>query len=223
MVDERRERARRSHRTIAVVRDLVEVLAILAAGAWAIYTFIYEQRILPAKEPPSVLLTGSLQRLAERDGMVQMKITAKLRNTGHNRIYLIADSLAVSAVRYAPNPKPLVSHPSADVTEYARSTQVVRSAVIYRVQELTRYADPNSGRGYDIDPGEEIPYSGVFLVRKRDFDAMSLFGSVAYTKVDGVYPTKVTYMENGAVLFENTAHKPDYDRIEVTLDQATLW
>lgn len=120
MVDEHRERARRSHHTIAIVRDLVEVIAILAAGAWAIYTFIYEQRIVPASQPPSVTLTGSLQRIAERGGMVQMEYRATLRNTGHTRVYVIAEGFAAVGLRYARDAARRLSHPFQDMTEYAR-------------------------------------------------------------------------------------------------------
>lgn len=60
-------------------------------------------------------------------------------------------------------------------------------------------------------------------MKKSDFDAVSLHGSIAYTKVEGVYPTRVTYLENGAVYFDNAKQRSDYDRMEVTLDRATLW
>jgi hypothetical protein len=35
----------------ATLRHVVEVLALVAAGAWAFYTFIYQEKIKPANEP----------------------------------------------------------------------------------------------------------------------------------------------------------------------------
>jgi hypothetical protein len=48
------------HHISALVRDIVEVVAIIAAGIWALYTFVYAERVKPASEPPTVLLTGSM-------------------------------------------------------------------------------------------------------------------------------------------------------------------
>jgi hypothetical protein len=48
--------ARRSRdpHAFAVVRDIVEVVAIVAAGIWAFYVFAYENRIKPSLADPNV-------------------------------------------------------------------------------------------------------------------------------------------------------------------------
>lgn len=217
------ERRRPAHRTVALARDIIEIVAILAAGAWAIYTFVYEQRILPANQPPSLLLTGSLQRIGERGGMVQMAYRATLRNTGHVRVYVIAMSFAGLGLRYTSKGVPSTVHPVPGATEYMRSARVVSSTTVYRAQELTRYVDPRYTLGYEIDPGEQIPFSDIFLVRKGAFDTVTLEGSVAYSKFEREYPTTVTVMPNGVTHFVNAARRQGYDNLDVTLDRATLW
>ena len=37
---------------LATMRSVVEIVAIVAAGFWALYVFAYEQRSKPASEPP---------------------------------------------------------------------------------------------------------------------------------------------------------------------------
>lgn len=138
-------RRRPSPRTIAVIRDLVEVVAILAAGAWALYTFVYDQRIKPASEPPSVVLTGSLQRVGERGDKVQMQYHVTLRNTGQTRIYTIADGIVAVGLRYVPSRTATTWTPAPGVTEYARSVQPrppVRSEISGRFQDRSRRIDP---------------------------------------------------------------------------------
>ncbi len=44
----------RHHSRLRAVRDLAEVIAIVAAGMWALYIFVYEQRIKPALQQPAV-------------------------------------------------------------------------------------------------------------------------------------------------------------------------
>lgn len=221
--DVRREHRARSHRAVALTRDIIEIVAILAAGAWAIYTFVYQQRIVPANEPPSVLFTGSLQRMAERNGMVQMEYHATLRNTGHTRVYVIAEGFTAIGERYTRAGTPVLLHPFSGGTEYDRSARVLSSATVYRTEELTRYVSAKYGSGYDIDPGEAIPYAGTFLVPQSEFDAVWITGSVAYAKVDSVYPTKVQYVANGVIVFASATHDPNFKNLEVTLDRATLW
>jgi hypothetical protein len=218
-----RERRRPSHRAIAIARDIIEIVAILAAGAWAIYTFVYEERIKPAGDPPSVVLTGSLQRLGERDGMVQMGFRATLRDIGHTRVYIIAQAISAVAQEYTRDATPAVTHPFPGVTEYDRSARIARSVTVYRQEEFTRYADPKYKSGFELDPGDQIPYSGIFLVPKRSFDSVTIFGSVAFSKYRDVYPTTLTSLQNGVVIFTSTNHSPHYADIEITLDRATLW
>ena len=57
-------------RRTAAVRDVVEIVAIVAAGIWAIYTFVYVERLKPAWARPDVGLTASLHKLGERNGLV---------------------------------------------------------------------------------------------------------------------------------------------------------
>ena len=38
---------------MAIVRDVVEVIAIVAAGIWAFYVFAYENRIKPSISNPT--------------------------------------------------------------------------------------------------------------------------------------------------------------------------
>lgn len=70
-----------------------------------------EQRIIPASEPPSVLLTGFLQRIGEHGGMVQMEYHAVLRNTGHTRVYVIGMAFAAEGLRHTRKGAPFSSKP----------------------------------------------------------------------------------------------------------------
>jgi hypothetical protein len=217
-----RERIHRHH-VSALVRDIVEVVAIIAAGIWALYTFVYVERIKPAGEPPSVVLTGSLHRLGERNGLVQMEYQATLRNTGQTRVNVIAVAFTVNGTKYATTRTPTTVSPYSGTTEYFRTGRVLFIRPVFRAVDLTRFAKPEYGGGYEIGPGEQIPYSGVFLVRRSEFDALTFDGSVADSKYDGTYPSKVNTTPAGAVYFTSTNGDAQYHSLQVTLDRATMW
>lgn len=215
---------RRGH-SLTKTRDLIEIVAILAAGIWAIYVFAYEQRIKPAGEPPSVLLSGSLHRLGARGGLVQLGYDGAIRNTGRSDVSLIALGFVANGLRYTAKGSTLGDRLSPGLALYERDARVGSRVLTYRQTELTRFANKRFGGGITISPGEQVPFSGIFLVKSGEFDAIVLYGSVAYTKrgIDGAYPTKITDTPNGAVYFDSLKKDPNYYSIEVTLDQITLW
>jgi hypothetical protein len=210
---------------LATARDLVEIVAILAAGIWAIYVFAYEQRIKPAGEPPSILLFGSLHQLGAHDGLVQVGFKGDIRNTGHNDVAIVALGFVVNGLRYTTKGTPLENRVSAGLNLYQRDARIGSRTLVYREVELTRFVDKRYGGGFTLSPQGEVPYSGIFLVRSGEFDAIALYGSVAFTKIgiDGGYPTRITYTPNGAISFASQNDDPNYDSLEVTLDQIALW
>ncbi len=213
------------HRGVATARDVLEIVAILVAGIWALYVFVYEQRLKPAGELPSVVFTGSLHRLGEHAGLIQFGLRGNVLNNGRTDVSIIAVGFAADGLRYAPLAKPSVDRSVHSDTIYQRDARVVSRTLVYRLVELTRLAEPKYGSGFRLHPGQEVPYSATFAVKSGNFDAVTLYGSLAYTKFDvgGGYPTEVDHTPTGAVVFNSSNHSPHYSSLEVTLDEVSLW
>jgi hypothetical protein len=211
--------------TLAPLRDLIEIVAILAAGIWAIYVFAYEQRIKPAAEPPSVLLSGSLHNLGARHGLVQLGFKGSLRNTGNGDVSLVGLGFTANGFRYTTQGTPASSTVAPGSTLFQRDARVGTRTLVYRAAELTRFVNRRYGSAFTISPGEEIPFSGIFLVKSGEFDAITFYGSAAFTKIakEGAYPTRIGYTRDGAVTFNSLNDDPNYYSLEVTLDELTLW
>lgn len=77
------------------VRIIVEIVAIVAAGIWALYTFVYEQRIKPLAEAPSFSITTLVEQSATTNGVVFLTVRKRLENTGNVPIDVAAESLSV--------------------------------------------------------------------------------------------------------------------------------
>jgi hypothetical protein len=58
----------RSSWSMETLSSAVQTLAIVLAGAWGVYTFVYEAKIAPGLAPPSVSVTSALERVGEKDG-----------------------------------------------------------------------------------------------------------------------------------------------------------
>jgi hypothetical protein len=211
--------------TVSLVRDVVEIAAILAAGIWALYVFAYEQRIKPASEPPSLVLTGSLHRLGAHNGLIRLSMNATILNNGHTNASLIATSFAADGLRYTANAVPTTDRSIDGLTTYERDGRVASRTLVFRIIELTRQVSPKHSTSFTLSPGQTVPYSAIFVVKSGEFDSISLYGSLAYTKngVQGGYPTNIQYTPTNAVFFDSTNRDPDYYSEEITLDQVSLW
>jgi hypothetical protein len=64
------------------VRLWVEILAFAAAGAWAIYTFVYQTQIAPAFVPAHEVFAVSVQRLASTASGNVARVQLTIRNDG---------------------------------------------------------------------------------------------------------------------------------------------
>ncbi len=210
------------HRGVAIARDAVEIAAIVAAGVWAVYTFIYVEHVKPAGETPAVTMTGSLHRMGERNGLIQFAWNAVVHNVGQTRIYFIAESFTVTGEIYTTQGTPYTFAQGA-TTEYERSGRIARIVPIFRETELSRYVDPKYHISIFLDPGEQATFSGDFLVRHDDADVIVLWGGAAFTKSPRLHPTKILYTPEGAVYFSPIGDDSDYHSFLSARDRTTLW
>ena len=199
----------------------MEIVAIVAAGIWAIYTFVYVERIKPSHDVPQVTMTGSLQRLGERNGLVAFRYSVDIRNTGHVRFTTIATAFTAVGVRYAPQGVRTPKNGLGDAP-YERDAHEVFRTAIYRDMSLGNLAGGHGGK-YQIDPGMTIPESGIFFVRRKDFDEVLLSASLASSKYERHFPTRVSVDSYGDVEFDSLNKDPDFNFLQEIVDRASLW
>lgn len=77
------------------LRTAVEVVAIVAAGIWALYTFVYEQRIKPLSEAPSFSVPTTVDQGPTVDGVAFLTIHKRLDNTGNVGVDIAAEAFSV--------------------------------------------------------------------------------------------------------------------------------
>jgi hypothetical protein len=77
------------------LRTAVEVVAIVAAGIWALYTFVYEQRIKPLSESPSFSVPTTVDQGPTVAGVAFLTIHKRLDNTGNVGIDIAAEAFSV--------------------------------------------------------------------------------------------------------------------------------
>jgi len=169
---------------IALVRDVVEVVAIVAAGAWAFYVFAYENRIKPSLAGPEVNVVASMQRLSERHGLIAVGIRLQLHNIGTVRAHFLGMAMNVYGQRVAAaQPQILLGKGSLqyDFSGHARTGPRVPA---YSYAYITHLGDPSTGQDTSLDPGSTLENDRTFYVPQGRFDLLSLGFDAPYTKFD---------------------------------------
>ena len=158
--------------TITVIRDVVEILAILAAGIWAFYTFVYENRIKPASLSPDVTISGSMQRLGVTHGLEAIRLVTTSHNVGTMPIKFLAFGVVVTASTIVETKKPNYLEHSEVTDSFARHYRLTNSTIVYRNMRLTHDADSRAGAGLSQQPGSSASTEYVFYVPVHKYDRL---------------------------------------------------
>jgi hypothetical protein len=208
----RRDRASEAS-TLTMARDVVEIVAILAAGIWAFYVFVYENRIKPALQPPDVTITGSMDRVGRVHGLYAIRLTVEANNVGSTAVTFLAYSVTVIGTRVVLSKTPLyIMHtPYADA--FQRHFRLVDSVVVYRNAFLTRDADPNTTTGFTLRPASSSKEDYVFYVPAGTYDRLNaVFVGRIERKGGPQMKTTMTIGPNGVpVIAGDTNPADDFD------------
>src|SRR5215218_6583250 len=80
-------RDRRPWLTSAIVRDVIQALALLIAAMWGGYTFIYREIIIPARRPAALVVTPTLEAIGRRGDTILARATFHMVNHSASKVY----------------------------------------------------------------------------------------------------------------------------------------
>ncbi len=202
----------------AIVRDVVEVVAIIIAGIWAFYIFAYENRIKPSFAKPDVNVTASMQRLGEHNGLVTVGLRLQLHNVGTVKTNFIGIAVNVFGERVVPATPP--PQPQRPGTHYVFNGyyRLQDKATVYTLAYVTHIGDPSTGTETPLEPGTSVEIQRVFYVPKSRFDLLTMGFDAPYTKDDDVtIPSHLAVTPEGTrVVAPLTSQVDQFNIIPVT-------
>ncbi|HEY1428948.1 MAG TPA: hypothetical protein VGF18_05205, partial [Candidatus Tumulicola sp.] len=162
------------HTSLGRVRDIVEIVAIVAAGIWAFYIFAYENRIRPSFAQPEVNIGATLQRLSERNGQIAVGLHIDLRNVGTVNTDFLGLAVNVYGQRVL-STTPNGGEPN-DPLSYERKAfyRLSKPVPVYSWAYVTRLGNPHTGVDTTMDPGTSIENYRVFYVPAGKFDLLTV-------------------------------------------------
>ena len=167
-----------------ILRDVVEVVAILAAGIWAFYVFAYENRIRPAMAKPEVEITASAQRLSERNGLVAVGVRTRLANIGTVKAHFLGVALNVYGERVFVSKPHSTARANPLQYDYHPFYRSAPRETVYSNAYITELGNPATGQDSVLEPGVAIENYRTFYVPAGRFDLLTVGIDAPYTKFD---------------------------------------
>jgi hypothetical protein len=189
-----------------LIRDVAEVVAIVLAGAWAIYTFAWQNLLVPAIRPPSLDATVQMRHVGNEGSLAVIRLDETLHNTGINTVYFLGYSITVLGTRVRPSATPQAAQTDDGGNTLETYYTFSKPTVVYRDAFITQLANPAIGRDLFLYPGQVATISREFYVPRAQFQRLVTWLVTTYTKDDRhTIPTTMTIEPSGRPHFESRA------------------
>jgi hypothetical protein len=155
----------------ATARHIIEAVALIAAGVWAFYTFIYQEKIKPAGDPASLEANVSVDRVghdATRDILV---VSAHWHNNGKTEIEVAADGYNVYGDRYARSESQTI-HDSPNRYTFSHDEPLISHQLIGSFAELRATAVGGSASHTTIEPGGTVTVPYTIVIPRGKYDVI---------------------------------------------------
>jgi hypothetical protein len=156
----------------ATLRHVVEAVAIVLAGVWAFYTFVYTEKIKPAGEPAALSVTISVKSLGRSSTRDDFGYALTFSNTGKTVLDVAADGYNIWGERYGARPV-LWKRDGPNRHEYSNDLPIVSRRLITAFAELRAKAVGGRALSHiEIEPGSTETIAGVFAVPRGAYDVI---------------------------------------------------
>lgn len=194
-----------------MIRDLVEIVAIVAAGIWAIYVFVYTDRIEPFQKPVAPVVDASMTVEGAKGDLLAVRISQSIKNLGPGTLRVMGRSANVSG-----NSVRIPDDRSLHKVRMAKATDEVEERFTFsKFETVFTYIVREP---YALAAGQTFSYSTIIYVPRNRYDGLILDSSFAYTRDQNAPP---------ASLIRNQVGIPDFSGRSIDVSgteiQTSLW
>jgi hypothetical protein len=203
------------------LRDVVEVAAILVAGIWALYVFVYENRIVPALAPPTPSISVELRHVGNDGNLAVIRLVETIHNPGPTEVYFLGYAVTVFGDRVIASPSRQPAKASIEQNDLEAYNTYSPQIPIFREAFVTAQGNRNSGRGMQLEPLQTETTNKEFYVPRSGFDRLTARVVAVYVKSADAIPTTLVITPSGLADFQTPANLPIY-RLSAALSELDL-
>lgn len=154
------------------IQTWVQIVVVAAAFAWGVYTFVYQQTIVPHHLPPYLTVTSSLEKVGENASLIAIKGRVHAKNTSKTRVWIVASWYNAYGMRISPT-----EMNDAQFTRYVTGHITEPETMFPRHFEVTQFTTVLARRFMDefwFDPDDDWGEEFQFYVPRGRYDQVTL-------------------------------------------------
>lgn len=184
-------------------RQLIEIVAIAVAALWALYVFVYQERIKPASELPRTQGVVSVHKELLSRNREFVEVLFDVRNLSGATVSLAGMIVNVYGRRFADVNEQRFETPVTGVTEYNATLGLSAPVLLYSFYDVWQpFGGPPTKRNF-MRAAESFHESIVFGIKPGEYDVAKVTWTYCYTQTDRVWQVKRTREPDGAYSFGN--------------------
>jgi hypothetical protein len=192
------------------LREIVEVVAILLAGIWALYVFVFENEIRPALAPPAPTFDVEMRHVGDDRNLAVIRVEVTMRNPGTADVNFLGYSVTVLGSKVIGTASPLPAKSDAFNNELEAYTTYSKGEPVFRDAFVTQQGNPKTPRGLFLKAGQTTTFSNEFYVPKGRFDRLVAWLIANYTNSSATIPTQMIIKTSGRPAFITPQNIPMY-------------
>lgn len=182
-------------------REVVEVVAILLAGFWALYVFVYENRIKPTLAPPIPSVSVTIRHTGNDGGLAVIRLDDTISNPGGMTVHFLGYALTVLASNVTATSSRQPATTDGLTNNLRAYYRYSRAVPVFREAFVTHSGDPRTPRDLVVEPGQTLKFNTEFYVPLKRFDHLTAWVNAVYTKSSATIPTTMTIKPSGLPQF----------------------
>ncbi len=200
---------------------IVQMMAIILAGVWGIYTFIYQSKIVPSLARPTLSVTSRIEKAGQREDMVAVHTTVTRTDVGQTSVRLLGYTVNVVGIKEGflkkPEKNPVFTQSdkqSSIILESLYSGLPEKSEVIMHFGRLYQGATDMPADLSDMNPGESVSRDFIFFADRALFDYVDIHVRLVYMKLsDQPVPMTLDIGKDGKITASFEAFCPSQPKI----------
>ncbi len=156
----------------ATFRHVIEAIAILAAGAWAFYTFVYQEKLKPASQPAALTIGIAMHELSHTSSHDIVGVRLAFHNAGQTEIDIAADGFTVWGERFGTH---VVEHrdEKSDYVRAERELGMTSKTMVSSSMELRDMAvHGHPGNHIVLEPADNETFETTVVLPHDAYDLL---------------------------------------------------
>ncbi len=185
------ERIGRGAFSAETLNTIVQTIAIIGAGVWAIYTFVYQAKIVPNRAPPSLSVSSTLEKAGIKGHQIAVRSTVTRSNVGQTGVRLLGLTYNAIGVKVR-FPSAAAANAGAGFEQDISRSSTVSAARYYDDRQqrevILRYGVLFEGATVlptspsALNPGETVSREMIIYADRSRFDAIRFQVRLWYSK-----------------------------------------